>query len=101
PPPSDNTAAAPVAAGTPSPPHNLLAAPRLGAAPQDCLVVEDAPSGVRSGLRAGMTVWGVNAPVVVDGVHRHFGSLREAINDILAVASGTRPHGPRGSAAAR
>ncbi|MFF7883573.1 HAD family hydrolase [Streptomyces sp. NPDC020794] len=93
--------AASVEEGKPSPVPYLLAAERLGAEPRDCLVIEDAPSGVRSGLRAGMTVWGVNAPVAVDGVHRHFGSLREAINDILAVASGTRPHEPRGSAAAR
>nr|BBJ48267.1 hypothetical protein SAVMC3_08960 [Streptomyces avermitilis] len=91
--------AASVEEGKPSPVPYLLAAKRLGADPQDCLVIEDAPSGVRSALRAGMTVWGVNAPVAVDGVHRHFGSLREAIRDILAVTSGTRPHEPRGSAA--
>lgn len=52
------------------------------------LVVEDAQSGVESGLRAGMTVWGVNAPVAPDGVHRHFGSLRDAVPGILALAGG-------------
>ncbi len=31
-----------------------------------------------------MTVWGVNASVPVDGVHRHFASLYEAVPDILA-----------------
>ncbi|MFF3576542.1 HAD family hydrolase [Streptomyces mirabilis] len=77
--------AASVEEGKPSPAPYLLAAERLGAQPQDCLVIEDAPSGVQSGLRAGMTVWGVNAPAAVDGVHRHFGSLREAVRDILAV----------------
>ncbi|WP_405427819.1 HAD family hydrolase [Streptomyces erythrochromogenes] len=80
--------AASVAEGKPSPVPYLLAAARLGAEPQDCLVIEDAPSGVRSGLRAGMTVWGVNAPAAVDGVHRHFGSLREAAEAILAFAHG-------------
>ena len=80
--------AASVDEGKPSPVPYLLAAARLGAEPEDCLVIEDAPSGVRSGLRAGMTVWGVNAPVAVDGVHRHFGSLREAVRDILAFTSG-------------
>ncbi|MFE7185758.1 HAD family hydrolase [Streptomyces erythrochromogenes] len=80
--------AASVAEGKPSPVPYLLAAARLGADPQDCLVIEDAPSGVRSGLRAGMTVWGVNAPAAVDGVHRHFGSLREAAEAILAFAHG-------------
>ncbi|WP_392673180.1 HAD family hydrolase [Streptomyces sp. LN785] len=80
--------AAAVDEGKPSPVPYLLAAERLGAVPADCLVIEDAPSGVESGLRAGMTVWGVNAPVAVDGVHRHFGTLREAVPDILAFATG-------------
>lgn len=83
--------AAAVEEGKPSPVPYLHAAARLGAEPKDCLVIEDAPSGVRSGLRAGMTVWGVNAPVAVDGVHRHFASLREAVRDILAFSSGVRP----------
>ncbi|MFJ5025191.1 HAD family hydrolase [Streptomyces goshikiensis] len=91
--------AAAVREGKPSPVPYLQAAARLGAKPEDCLVIEDAPSGVQSGLRAGMTVWGVNTPVAVDGVHRHFGSLREAVRDILAFASGTQPHRLEGSAA--
>ncbi|MFJ8072897.1 HAD family hydrolase [Streptomyces sp. NPDC096176] len=82
-----------VSEGKPSPEPYLLAAQRLGAEPRDCLVVEDAPSGVTSGLRAGMTVWGVNAATPVDGVHRHFRTLRDAVRDIGAFASG--PHGTR------
>ncbi|MEW1635954.1 HAD-IA family hydrolase [Streptomyces sp. NPDC093801] len=82
--------AAAVAEGKPSPVPYLQAAAQLGADPQDCLVIEDAPSGVVSGLRAGMTVWGVNTPAAVEGVHRHFGSLREAVRDILALVSGAR-----------
>ncbi|MGW1895563.1 HAD family hydrolase [Streptomyces sp. NPDC002004] len=82
--------AAAVEEGKPSPIPYLLAAERLGGRPEDCLVIEDAPSGVESGLRAGMTVWGVNGPVAVDGVHRHFSSLREAAPDILAFATGAR-----------
>ncbi|MGW7440845.1 HAD family hydrolase [Streptomyces sp. NPDC054849] len=83
--------AACVAEGKPSPVPYLLAAERLGAEPEDCLVVEDAPSGVLSGLRAGMTVWGVNTPVAVDGVHRHFESLGEAAAAVLAFARGADP----------
>ncbi|MFH8371020.1 HAD family hydrolase [Streptomyces sp. NPDC018031] len=80
--------AASVAEGKPSPVPYLLAAERLGADPRDCLVVEDAPTGVEAGLRAGMTVWGVNSSVAVDGVHRHFGTLAEAVPGILAFAAG-------------
>ncbi|MER5544138.1 HAD-IA family hydrolase [Streptomyces sp. NPDC002589] len=81
--------AAAVDEGKPAPVPYLRAAARLGAEPGDCLVIEDAPSGVQSGLRAGMTVWGVNAAAPVEGVHRHFGNLREAVPHILAFASGS------------
>ncbi|MFJ4817178.1 HAD family hydrolase [Streptomyces sp. NPDC088801] len=91
--------AAAVEEGKPSPVPYLRAAARLGAEPGDCLVIEDAPSGVRSGLRAGMTVWGVNAAVAVEGVHRHFASLHEAVPHILAFISG--PHGNAESEAVR
>ncbi|MBO1329937.1 HAD family phosphatase [Streptomyces sp. VRA16 Mangrove soil] len=81
--------AAAVTEGKPSPAPYLLAAERLGADPRDCLVVEDAPSGVASGLRAGMTVWAVNSPAPVGGAHRHFASLREAVPTVLAFAAGS------------
>ncbi|WP_329123011.1 HAD family hydrolase [Streptomyces sp. NBC_01465] len=81
--------AAGVSEGKPSPVPYLLAAERLGAAPGDCLVVEDAPSGVRAGLAAGMTVWNVNTARSVEGAHRHFASLREAAPAILAYAGRT------------
>ncbi|MFF9913921.1 HAD family hydrolase [Streptomyces sp. NPDC013457] len=76
--------AAAVAEGKPSPAPYLLAAEQLGASPADCLVIEDAPSGVRSGLDAGMTVWTVNAPAPTAGAHRHFATLAEAAPEILA-----------------
>ncbi|WP_285439441.1 HAD family phosphatase [Streptomyces sp. ISL-96] len=85
--------AAGVAEGKPSPVPYLLAAARLGARPENCLVIEDAPSGVQAGLRAGMTVWGVNT-AAVDGVHRHFSSLREAAPAITAFLAGAPQSGP-------
>lgn len=45
-----------VAAGKPSPEGYLKAAALLGVPPAGCLVVEDAPAGVRAGKAAGMTV---------------------------------------------
>lgn len=37
----------------PAPDGYLLAAERLGVAPQECLVIEDSPTGVKSGMAAG------------------------------------------------
>ncbi|MET9437758.1 HAD-IA family hydrolase [Streptomyces sp. NPDC006551] len=79
--------AASVSEGKPSPAPYLLAAEKLGASPADCLVIEDAPSGVRSGLDAGMTVWTVNTPLPAEGSHRHFTTLSAAAPEILAFAA--------------
>jgi sugar-phosphatase len=47
------------ARGKPHPDPYLAAADRLDANPADCVVVEDAPAGIRAGRAAGMTVWAV------------------------------------------
>ena len=49
--------------GKPMPDAYLLGAERLGLAPADCIVVEDAPAGILSGLAAGCQVIAVNAPL--------------------------------------
>lgn len=52
----------------------------LGAQPQDCIVLEDAPSGVESGLRAGMRVIAVltsHAAEQLPGATMHIRSLIE------------------------
>jgi sugar-phosphatase len=48
--------------GKPQPDAYLLGAERLGLAPQACVVVEDAPAGILSGLAAGCQVIAVNVP---------------------------------------
>ena len=48
--------------GKPEPDAFLLGAELLGLAPAECVVVEDAPAGVLSGLAAGCHVIAVNAP---------------------------------------
>lgn len=45
--------------GKPAPEPFLLAAARLGFAPESCLVVEDSPAGVQAGRSAGCPVLGV------------------------------------------
>ncbi len=47
-----------VAHGKPAPDCFLLAAERTGLSPENCVVVEDAPVGIQSGLAAGMKVIG-------------------------------------------
>ena len=48
--------------GKPEPDAYLLGAELLGLPPTDCVVVEDAPAGILSGLAAGCAVIAVNAP---------------------------------------
>jgi len=47
-----------VARGKPAPDLFLFAADRMGAKPEECLVVEDSPAGVQAAVSAGMRVIG-------------------------------------------
>lgn len=86
--------------GKPDPEGYLLAAQRLGAAAEDCLVVEDAPAGLRAAPAAGMRAIGLatshaaEALSDADVVH---GSLAEAGPEVLAWLrdEGTRSTGQR------
>ena len=53
----------------PDPEIYLLAAERLEVRPQDCLVLEDSPNGVRAAVAAGMNVIAVATPFTIAGLH--------------------------------
>jgi len=55
-PPAVVVTAGDVAVGKPDPAAYVEAARRLGVAPGECLVIEDAPAGVQAGKAAGMSV---------------------------------------------
>ncbi len=59
-----------VAKGKPNPDPYLLGAQRLGLKPEECVVVEDAPAGILSGLAAGCKVIAVNAPDDTPGLDK-------------------------------
>lgn len=54
--------------GKPNPEPYLLAARRLGRAPEACLVLEDAPAGVTAAQRAGAQVIGVTVASSAEGL---------------------------------
>jgi sugar-phosphatase len=66
--------------GKPSPEGYLRAAERLGMAPADCVVIEDAPPGVKAALAAGMTAVGLtttHSPEQLAAAHHRIASLAE------------------------
>lgn len=88
-----------IARGKPAPDIFLLAASELGAAPADCVVLEDAPSGVAAARAAGMQVVAVPYPGMdaaklaeADAV---VGSLSGLAPDTLGIgSSGSRSSNP-------
>lgn len=77
--------------GKPDPEIYLLAAEKLGVDPKRCLAFEDAPAGIESARRAGMTVWAVRTEYTRDlllpNPDREFDSLADVdIRDIIGVA---------------
>ena len=53
----------------PDPEIYLMAAQKLEVQPQDCLVLEDSPNGVRAGVAAGMNVIALATPFTIAGLH--------------------------------
>ena len=53
----------------PDPEIYLLAAQKLNVAPQDNILIEDSPNGVRAGVTAGMNVVAFATPFTIDSLH--------------------------------
>jgi len=67
----------------PEPDIFLLAAKRLGLAPVECIVVEDAPAGVEAARRAGMTVLAVGPPELHPDAEFRVDSLAKVTAELL------------------
>jgi pseudouridine 5'-phosphatase len=65
--------------GKPAPDIFLTAANRLGASPQQCLALEDAPSGVEAARAAGMSVVAVPYPGMS---HQDFGGASQVLSSL-------------------
>jgi HAD superfamily hydrolase (TIGR01509 family) len=85
-------AAEDVTHGKPDPEVFLLAAARLGAEPRRSIVVEDAPTGIEAGRRAGMRTVGVSLLHALPDADVYVGTLTElpagTFTDLLAKGSG-------------
>jgi HAD superfamily hydrolase (TIGR01509 family) len=72
-----DVAAEDVTRGKPDPEVFLLAASRLGAEPRRSIVVEDAPTGIEAGKRAGMRTVGVSLMHTLPAADVYVGTLPE------------------------
>jgi beta-phosphoglucomutase-like phosphatase (HAD superfamily) len=77
--------------GKPDPEIYHLVSSELGVSPNECLVLEDSPSGVKAALAAGMWCVAVTTPFTRQGVH-DLGLLEERwiVNDTDQVVNVVR-----------
>jgi sugar-phosphatase len=76
--------------GKPDPEGYLLGARELGAAPADCVVLEDAPAGIQAGRAAGMHVVGITTTHAPGDLHAD--ELAPSIAAWLASRNGAGAH---------
>lgn len=81
--------------GKPGPEPYLKGAALLGVPPEDCIVLEDAPAGVESGLNAGMRVIGIlssHTAEQLSGATLQIGTLAELPEALATLGFGTQQH---------
>jgi beta-phosphoglucomutase family hydrolase len=78
-------AAEDVSRGKPDPEGFLLAARRLGVAPERCLVIEDAPGGIEAARRAGMSSLAVTTTHPCEDLSAA-SAVVDSLNDAAALA---------------
>ena len=88
-----SVAAEDVTRGKPDPEVFLLAASRLGAEPRDSIVVEDAPTGIEAGKRAGMRTIGVSLMHALRAADVYVGTLPELPADTFDTLLGREGSG--------
>jgi len=80
-------AAEDVAQGKPDPEPYLRGAQLLGANPAECLVIEDAPAGIRSARAGGMKVIGLTSTYTADAL-KHANAVIEKLEQIRVTSNG-------------
>lgn len=76
--------------GKPDPACFLIAARRLGAEPRRCVVLEDAPAGIRAGRAAGATVIALRTTHADDDL-REAHAIVDSLASLLPACSGSMP----------
>lgn len=69
--------------GKPAPDVYLLAAQKLAVQPQNCLVLEDAPNGVRAGKAAGMQVFAIPSQYTKEGDFTEADKALESLTEVF------------------
>ena len=73
-----------VAHPKPAPDIYLLAAAKLGAAPGDCIVIEDSPAGAAAALGAGLRVLGYAPGATVDAMRASGARVIRSMDELIA-----------------
>jgi sugar-phosphatase len=73
--------------GKPHPEPYLKGAKLLGADPADCLVIEDAPSGIESARAGGMKVLGITSTYGAEAL-KHANAVIEMLGQVQVTSNG-------------